>query len=124
MKNRPAPMNKNRSLARRVKALVEPQVILCRMLLSEVRMLPGFIVIGARKSGTTFLYRNMLSHPNILPAYKKEVHFFDLKFDRGIHWYRAHFPIRIHKYWVAGIRNGSVITGESTPYYLFHPRVP
>ena len=47
-------------------------------------------------------------------AWKKEVHYFDNNYDRGLRWYRAHFPVR---------RRGR-ITGESTPYLLLHPLAP
>lgn len=34
--------------------------------------------------------------------------------DKGLAWYQSHFPLK----------NSSVLTGESTPAYLFHPEVP
>jgi hypothetical protein len=41
-------------------------------------MYPDFIGIGAQKSGTTWLYRNLRNHPGIwIP--RKEVHYFDHK---------------------------------------------
>jgi hypothetical protein len=43
-----------------------------------------------------------------------EVHYFDLNYERGSRWYQANFP------WG---RPGQV-TGESTPYMLFHPLSP
>lgn len=46
---------------------------------------------------------------------KKEVHFFDHEFHRGTDWYRAHFQ----RY-----KGGGTLSGESTPYYLFHPLAP
>ena len=56
------------------------------------------------------------------PAITKEVHFFDLAFDRGERWYRGHFPRS------AGADDAGtasrLFTGEATPYYLFHPSVP
>lgn len=50
----------------------------------------------------------------------QEVHFFDLAFDRGLEWYRGHFPTQ---WWhrSALARTGAGITGESSPYYTFHP---
>ena len=40
---------------------------------------PDFLGIGAQKAGTTWLYRNLLAHPQIwMPDYK-EVHYFDKK---------------------------------------------
>ncbi len=40
-------------------------------------MLPDFLVIGAQKSGTTWLYRNLENHPKIWLPPEKEIHFFD-----------------------------------------------
>ncbi|GGA21388.1 sulfotransferase domain-containing protein [Okeania sp. KiyG1] len=78
--------------------------------------LPNFIIIGAQKCGTTSLYRYLTKHPQILPATKKEVHFFDLNFDKGMNWYYSHFPQK-------EIPN-QTITGEASPYYIFHPHAP
>ena len=77
--------------------------------------LPDFVVIGAQKGGTTFLYHLLVQHPYVEPAASKEVHFFDNLFDLGVEWYRWRFPAPRRK---DGRRT---ITGEATPYYLFHP---
>lgn len=76
---------------------------------------PNFIIIGAQKCGTTSLYKYLTKHPQILPAKRKEVHFFDLNFDKGMKWYYSHFP-------KTEVEN--TITGEASPYYIFHPHVP
>jgi hypothetical protein len=83
----------------------------------EPGMLPDFLIIGAQKGGTTFLYNILRRHPYFEAAVKKEIHFFDTpRFERGVDWYRTHFPQRQQ-------RNGyRVITGEASPYYLFYPR--
>lgn len=79
------------------------------------RPLPEFLVLGTQKGGTTSLHEYLCRHPRVSPSTSKEVHYFDLAYDRGEGWYRAHFHPR---------RNPGEITGESSPYYLFHPRVP
>jgi hypothetical protein len=76
---------------------------------------PDFVIIGAQKCGTTFLYDLLSRNPHIEPAAKKEVHFFDRRFGKGVGWYWSHFPPPT---WKEGQRS---ITGEATPYYLFHP---
>jgi hypothetical protein len=83
----------------------------------QAGMLPDFLIIGAQKGGTTFLYNVLRRHPYFKAAVKKEIHFFDTpKFGRGVDWYRTNFPQGQH--W-----NGRrVITGEASPYYLFYPR--
>jgi hypothetical protein len=81
--------------------------------------LPDFLIIGAQKSGTTSLYDGVLRpHPYFKAAAKKEIHYFDTpKFKNGIEWYRSNFPPPTWK-------NGrKVITGEASPYYMFHPHV-
>ncbi len=77
------------------------------------RALPDFLVIGAMRAGTTSLFHLLAQHPQVRLGVTKEVHFFDLNFERGEGWYRAHFPRE------QGPQ--SLKTGESSPYYLFHP---
>ena len=40
-------------------------------------MYPDFLVIGAQKSGTTWLYKILQTHPEICLPPEKEIHFFD-----------------------------------------------
>jgi Sulfotransferase domain len=77
--------------------------------------LPDYVVIGAQKCGTTYFYHLLTQHPYVEPAAAKELHFFDIVFDLGVEWYRRCFPT---PGWIDGRRT---ITGEATPYYLFHP---
>ena len=76
------------------------------------RALPDFIIAGAQKAGTTSLYDYMVKHPGISTATRKEVHYYDNNYQRGINHYRSHFPLN---------RNRTTLTGEATPYYLSHP---
>ena len=46
----------------------------------------------------------------------KEVHYFDLNYQKPIEWYLAHFP-QTHQH-------QPFYTGEASPYYLYHPHVP
>lgn len=63
-------------------------------------MMPNFIVIGAHGGGATSLYLYLQQHPLIIPATKKEVHFFDNDYAKGLNWYRTHFPSLLHKYYI------------------------
>lgn len=65
-----------------------------------------FLGIGAQKSGTTWLYYNLIRHPDIRLTPEKELHFWDQKRDRGLDWYRAQF---------AGFAGH--MAGEITPAY-------
>src|SRR5687767_9924905 len=92
-----------------------------------LRLMPAFLIIGAERAGTTSLYRYLVEHPQVMPLTlrRKGAHYFDTNFDKGIRWYRGHFPselaARSRSRRTGGVR---VITGEACPYYAFHPLVP
>lgn len=48
-------------------------------------MLPNFLVIGARRAGTTWVHRNLSQHPQVFMPVQKEQHFFDQGYDKGTH---------------------------------------
>jgi hypothetical protein len=73
--------------------------------------LPGFLIIGGQRCGTTSLYRYLAAHPEVTPATGKELQYFTVHYGRGERWYRGHFP-----------RTG--LSFEASPYYLLHPEVP
>lgn len=95
--------------------------LLSRLPSARWRALPDFILIGAQKSGTTALYDYLSQHPALLPALKKETHFFDVHHRRGLNWYRAYFPLQRDLDRASQTHGTRAITGEATPYYLFHP---
>lgn len=95
-----------------------------RLLTWKYRSRPGFIILGAMKSGTTSLYYYLSQHPQIVPSMTKEVHFFDGgrqggtdDYQKGMPFYMAHFPY-------ASELKGGKLTFEATPSYIFHPLVP
>jgi len=81
--------------------------------------LPGFLVIGAHKSGTTALHQYLGMHPQIDVSWTKELNYFvdesELptcpnwplvgRWQRGIDWYRRSFP------------TDREICGEASPHY-------
>lgn len=71
--------------------------------------LPDFLVIGAEKSGTTWLKHVLREHPEIFVPSEKELHFFDRdeNFDSGLEWYSAFFS-----------KSDKIHRGEITPAYL------
>jgi hypothetical protein len=92
---------------------------------SSFRMLPSFIVIGAMKCGTSSLYQYLAQHPCVLPARRKEVHYFDdSNYESGIAWYKANFPMSIVARTIGFRNRQQVITGEASPYYLSFPLTP
>jgi hypothetical protein len=82
-----------------------------RKMSNDKRMMPSFVIVGAMKAGTTFLHRTLALHPQVRDPWRKEIHFFDQNYARGLDWYRAYFP---HE-------EPGCITGEGTPSYMFHP---
>lgn len=63
---------------------------------------PSFLVIGPPRTGTSWLHDVLRPHTT-LPTSIKETRFFDTHFQRGMKWYRAHFPSTL-----AGKRSGEV----------------
>ncbi len=55
------------------------------------RSLPSFFIVGPPRTGTTWIHDVLRQHVN-LPSPTKETRFFDVHFQRGLKWYRAHFP--------------------------------
>lgn len=89
---------------------------------SSLRMLPGLLICGAQRCGTTSMYQALRQHPAVLrPVTRKGVHYFDVAYPRGIEWYRGHFPLRATGRRRERIAGAPALTFESSPYYLFHP---
>lgn len=88
-----------------------------RRLTAPLRGLPSALIVGTQKGGTTSLFKYLVLHPDVLPPAAKEPHYFDLHYERGVHWYRARFP------YLSRLRGGA-LTLEASPYYLAHPLAP
>lgn len=93
---------------------------------------PEFLIIGAKRGGSTSFYYDLLGHPQIAQLYPrpdylpkaaatKGVHYFDQNYERGEQWYRGHLPSTFVRARQARRVSAPVITGEASPYYLFHP---
>ena len=78
------------------------------------RALPGLLVLGTQRGGTTSLYRWLAGHPQVHPPLDKEIQFFSVEWSRGIDWYRCHF----------GPTGDGRLNFEASPYYLYHPCAP
>ena len=81
---------------------------------AHLRQAPAFLIIGTQKGGTTSLHHYLDRHHDVTMAFKKEVHFFDSFYFKGIDWYLAHFPLH----------GEAAQSGEASPTYLFHPEAP
>jgi hypothetical protein len=71
-------------------------------------MLPNFLIIGAPRSGTTWMAKNLRDHPEVFLPKAKELHFFDRDYDKGIEFYESSFTEAY----------GKKAVGEATPDYL------
>jgi len=88
----------------------------------RARMLPGFLIVGAQRGGTTSMYRTLDAHPAILKAVlHKGVHYFDTGYDHSLGWYQGHFPLRARAALARRATGDVPLTFESSPYYMFHP---
>jgi hypothetical protein len=68
------------------------------------------------------MYQALVAQPTIFrPVWRKGVHYFDVDYDRGPEWYRAHFPLRRQLSRAERRYDTRALTFESSPYYLFHP---
>jgi hypothetical protein len=82
--------------------------------MGQPRALPGAVILGAQKCGTSSLHNYLTQHPGVTAPLRKEVHYFDVNYARGEAWYRGHF----------GRQGEPGLNLDSSPYYLFHPAVP
>lgn len=71
-------------------------------------MLPNFLIIGAPRSGTTWMEKNLRQHPDVFLPKTKELHFFDQNYNLGIAHYESYFQ---------GAESKTAV-GEATPDYL------
>jgi hypothetical protein len=76
------------------------------------------VIVGAMRAGTTSLFSFLARHPQVAASFGKEVHYFDLRFHRGPAWYRCQFRRPRTD------TRGDAVGVESSPYYMFDPRVP
>ena len=69
-------------------------------LTAGLRRGPDFVIIGAKRGGSTSLYNYVLEHPRLLRCFRVvstlRAHIITIRGSRrGLTWYRSHFPIEI-----------------------------
>jgi hypothetical protein len=91
----------------------------------RMRIRPSFLIVGAERSGTTSMFYVLRQHPAVFSSTlpKKEVHYFDHKYDHGAAWYQCHFPL-ILRARLTTRGTGDPVAFEGTPNYMFHPLAP
>ena len=57
-----------------------------------IRVIPDFLVIGAKRCGTTSLYQHLPEHPCISKSPYDNMGFFNDNFHLGVNWYKSFFP--------------------------------
>ena len=86
------------------------------------RMLPGLLIAGGQRCGTTSMYRALAQHPALIkPVLRKGVHYFDVDYRGDLRHYRAHFPLTRTARISAARAGAQPVAFESSPYYLWHP---
>jgi hypothetical protein len=89
-----------------------------RLATAPLRILPGCIIIGTQKGGTSSLFSYLGQHPNIAPCYAtKEPHYFADHYWEGVNSYRYYFPTVISKM----AKGGNLIGLEGSPDYMLDP---
>ncbi|MFT4939432.1 MAG: hypothetical protein ACI88A_002474 [Paraglaciecola sp.] len=80
--------------------------------MSDSQFKVDFIGIGSGKCGSTWLYENMVQHPELHDGNPKEIHYFsDLYNNHDFQWYESLF---------AG--SESKLKGEFSITYMYHPK--
>lgn len=94
--------------------------------LYRARMLPGFLIVGAERCGTSSMYELLRRHPAVFSAIlpRKEVHYFDYSYQHPLSWYQCHFPIRARAAAAARATGVTPMAFEASPSYLCHPLAP
>jgi hypothetical protein len=99
------------------------------VLTSAHRRGPELVIVGAKRGGTTSLWKYLDRHPGFLATFPraeqiKGTYYFDEEWHRGDHWYRSHFPSDRTRARAAGRLGYEPVAFEASPYYLFHPHAP
>ena len=76
---------------------------------------PNFLYVGPDKSGSSWLFKVLESHPQCFVPEAKDVYYFDKYFARGEQWYLDFF---------APAPDSAIAVGEISHGYLFDPDAP
>lgn len=84
---------------------------------SPIRTLPDFIIIGAKRCGTTSLYHYLGLHPSIKRSSHDHLGFFDDNYHLGMQFYRSFFPTIFEKKTCLK-KTGKFLTYDVTSSYI------
>ncbi|MCC7076095.1 MAG: sulfotransferase [Acidimicrobiia bacterium] len=90
---------------------------------------PRFLIVGAKRGGTTSLWNYLQQYPGIPPLFPRQqkvkgTYFFDENWAKGMGWYRSFFWTNAHLERMEKHLGYVPAVGEASPYYLFHPLAP
>lgn len=89
------------------------------------RELPAYLVVGAKRAGTTSLDEYVVDHPLVLRGLvEKGCRYYDVNYDKGPAWFRSHLPLRADVDRLEQQLGARPVVGESSPYYCYHPEAP
>jgi hypothetical protein len=95
---------------RRIYTVSEKRLYTLGMRSTKALCLPDFLGIGAQKAGTSWIYENLIHHPELYLPEEKELHYFDLGFDKSLWYYSEKFRPGVGR-----------LKGEITPSYSILP---
>ncbi len=75
---------------------------------------PDFLVIGAQRCATSWLYFCLKEHPEVYVPFIKELSYFSHYYDKGWDWYLRYFELA----------DGKKAIGEVTPAYIYRENAP
>tara|TARA_Y100000996_G_scaffold380431_1_gene334320 strand:+ start:460 stop:1302 length:843 start_codon:yes stop_codon:yes gene_type:complete len=81
------------------------------------RVLPDFLIIGAKRCGTTSLFSHLPEHPSIAKSHHDNMGFFNDNFHLGVNWYKSFFPTKSYKKKIKK-KYGKFLTFDVTTTYM------
>lgn len=89
---------------------------------------PDYLIIGAKRGGTTSMYNYLRMHPGVLgmfpqPRASKSSDYFFGGAVKGSRWYTSHFHTTRFLARTADKLGYAPVTGEASPYYIWDPRI-
>jgi hypothetical protein len=86
---------------------------------SQSRVLPDFLIIGAKRCGTTSLFTNLPKHPSIINSHHDNMGFFNDNFHLGVNWYKSFFPTQAFME-KSKKKYGTSLSFDTTTTYMEH----
>lgn len=89
---------------------------------------PDYLIIGAKRGGTTSLFNYLRMHPGVLgifpqPRATKSTDYFFGGGPKGDRWYSSHFHTKHFLDRTEADLGFRPVTGEASPYYVWDPRI-